>query len=170
MQEHRWPEPVFQLVPMTETHAREICRWRYEPPYDIYAWKSWPELVQRREEIGDPIIRDEQYASVLLGPEDAAPLAGFAQFFPLEGWVRLGLGMQPGLRGRGWGAAMVGAIVREAQRRYPDRAVDLEVLVWNRRAVRTYERAGFVIEDEYDRPTPTGAGRFYCMVYRPAPE
>lgn len=154
------PPPDFFLVPMTEEHAREISAWRYEAPYDIYNWKDWHELVQSREEIGDPEIRKEQYRSVLLAD---GTLAGFAQLFPLTGWVRLGLGMKPELRGRGWGEAFVRSIVREARSLFPHRRVDLEVLVWNSRALRTYRKAGFEISDEYDRPIPSGKARFYCM-------
>jgi [ribosomal protein S18]-alanine N-acetyltransferase len=152
--------PSFQLVPMSLEHAQEICQWKYEPPYDLYNWKPWSELVLQQEEFAVPYIREEQYRSVVT---PAGTLIGFAQFFPLEGWIRLGLGIHPEARGRGWGTGFVQAIVEEAKRCYPERQIDLEVLVWNDRARRVYEQAGFQITDRYERKTPSGLAEFYCM-------
>ncbi|MNW71131.1 Acetyltransferase (GNAT) family protein [compost metagenome] len=57
------------------------------------------------------------------------------------------------------------AIVQAALKRYPEREIDLEVLTWNQRAIRTYQKCGFTITDTYERRTPTGDRPFYCMVY-----
>jgi [ribosomal protein S18]-alanine N-acetyltransferase len=156
--------PVLRIsfVPMTEEHAKAICDWKYEPPYDLYHWKPWHELERNNEEIANPAIREEQYASAL---SHDGTLIGFVQFFPLSGWTRLGLGLHPEARGRGWGEAFVRAIVNEALQRDPNRTIDLEVLVWNERARRVYEKAGFQVTDQYERMTPSGIGDFYCMEY-----
>ncbi|WJH35833.1 GNAT family N-acetyltransferase [Paenibacillus sp. CC-CFT747] len=152
----------FRLVPMEEEHAREICTWRYDPPYDLYNWKNWEEMQENGEEFADPFIRKEQYRAVL---DEHGQLAGFAQFFPMVGVTRLGLGMKPQLCGSGSGTAFVRAIAREAVRLNPGHEIDLEVLVWNERAQRAYEKAGFRRTDAYERLTPTGPADFYCMVY-----
>jgi len=57
------------------------------------------------------------------------------------------------------------AIVKEARRRAPHDEIDLEVLTWNDRAIRTYEKAGFERTDTYRRMTPSGMAQFHCMVY-----
>ncbi|MNU08365.1 Acetyltransferase (GNAT) family protein [compost metagenome] len=57
------------------------------------------------------------------------------------------------------------AIVQAALARYPEREIDLEVLTWNQRAIRVYQKCGFTITDTYERRTPTGNKPFYCMVY-----
>lgn len=153
---------------MLEAHAREVCGWRYPAPYELYNWPSWDELAAKGEEFADPELRRTQYASVIDADER---LVGFAQWFPLSGddgvVVRLGLGLKPELcgLGRGLGAAFVQLLVREAQRRSPGCQVDLEVLVWNERAISTYRKAGFAVTDTYVRDTPSGPAEFHCMVY-----
>lgn len=152
----------FRLVPMREEHGRDVCMWNYPPPYDLYHWDPWEWMVARGEEFGDPRIREAQFRSVL---DESGELCGFAQFFPMVGVTRLGLGLRPDLCGKGSGTAFVRSIVSEAKRSAPGNEIDLEVLTWNQRAIRTYERAGFVITDTYERPTPDGSGEFHCMVW-----
>ncbi|MCR2807840.1 GNAT family N-acetyltransferase [Paenibacillus soyae] len=153
------------MAPMTDIHAAELCEWRYDPPYDFYNWPAWEDMKKDGIEFGDPVLRYNQYASVL-GP--GGLLIGFAQFFPLgTSVIRLGLGLRPELCGLGLGQLLVRAVSEEARRRSPGAEVDLEVLTWNARAIRTYEKAGFRIEDTYMRPTKDGEQECHCMVYAP---
>lgn len=159
--------PAFRgmrFAPLTEARAEALCAWHYPPPFDLFDWPAWPDMVERGIEFGDPQIRERQFAAVENGEGE---WIGFVQFFPLLGLTRLGLGMRPDLCGRGAGAAFARLAAEEALRRAPDDDVDLEVLTWNERAIRAYERAGFVVEDTYWRPTPTGSAEFHCMVFRP---
>jgi [ribosomal protein S18]-alanine N-acetyltransferase len=154
----------WQVVPMTEQHAEEVCRWRFEPPYDVYNNDPWEVLKKLEIEIGDPQLRQEQYAAII-DPADGE-LMGYAQFFPIEGVTRLGLSLRPDLCGGGIGPAFVSLLVREAKRRKPSDEIDLEVLIWNHRAKRAYEKAGFRLTDTYERGTPEGPKMFHCMVYK----
>ena len=115
-------------------------------------------------EFGDPDIRQRQYISVL---DEREALWGFAQLFPMHEVTRIGLGMRPDWCGRGMGKRFMQTIVREARRRRPADEIDLEVMTWNERAIRAYQRAGFHITDTYERLTPTGNALFHCMVYEP---
>ncbi|KWX80804.1 acetyltransferase [Paenibacillus riograndensis] len=153
---------TFYSVPMDVAHAAEICQWVYKPPYNIYGWMPWEQMQALGVEFGDPRLRSEQYVSVVNGQ---GALCGFAQLFPMEGVVRLGVGMRPDLCGHGMGHLFMNAVVKEALKRYPDREIDLEVLTWNQRAIRAYQKSGFTITDTYERRTPTGDKPFYCMVY-----
>lgn len=155
-------EAAWRFVPMEEEHGRQICLWRYPEPYAIFNWSPWEELEARSEEFGDPAIRREQFEAVL---DRNGQLCGFAQFFPLVGWTRLGLGLRPDLCGQGLGASFTGAIVRRAKERSREGGIDLEVMTSNIRAQRAYLKAGFAIRDTYVRNTPTGAAEFHCMVY-----
>ncbi|MDF2964250.1 MAG: acetyltransferase, partial [Paenibacillus sp.] len=145
--------PSFQIVPLTEAHCRDICTWSYPAPYDIYNWRPWEIMLSEQEEFADEDLREEQYRAVV---DEDGHLSGFAQFFPITGVTRLGLGMRPDLCGRGHGVEFVRAIAAEAKRKAPANEIDLEVLSWNIRAFRVYEKAGFVHTDTYDRMTPTG--------------
>ncbi|MFS0725000.1 GNAT family N-acetyltransferase [Paenibacillus sp. 1P07SE] len=150
-----------RIVPMTAAHAEEICSWRYAPPYDLFDWPAWDALLASSSEAADPDIRSRQFTAVV---DEAGSLLGFAQFFPLLGVTRLGLGLHPRLCGNGLGSALTRLIADEAIRRAPGDEIDLEVLTWNRRAIRAYEKAGFCITDSYVRETPSGPAEFHCMV------
>ncbi len=152
----------FSIVPMRTEHAALICNWQYEPPYNIYGWLPWEQMQQLGIEFGDPQLREQQYVSIL---DATGELCGFAQFFPLTGTIRLGIGMRPDLCGYGYGESFMRAITEAAIERNPDAEIDLEVLTWNQRAIRTYQKAGFHITDTYSRRTPDGMKPFYCMVY-----
>ncbi|WP_438433983.1 GNAT family N-acetyltransferase [Gorillibacterium sp. sgz500922] len=153
---------VFHLAPLGERQAEELCRWRYEPPYELYNWPAWTDMLAREEEFADPEIRTSQYRAVL---NEAGELSGFVQFFPLAGVTRLGLGLRPDLCGQGYGANLARLAAREARAQIPGNEVDLEVRVDNPRARIAYERAGFRVTDRYERPTPAGAAEFFCMVF-----
>lgn len=157
------------LQALTEPQCKEICTWRYPEPYANYNWSAWDALVAAEEEFADPTIREAQYAAVVRSgdtQQSTIELIGYVQYFPLAGVTRLGLGLRPDLCGLGLGQAVMEVILEEAFRRNPDNEIDLEVLVWNARAEKAYSKAGFVRTDEYERMTPTGMDRFYCMVYQ----
>lgn len=158
----------FDLLPMTETDAKEICSWRYEPPFNRYDWEPWETLLLLGRELADPHIRSEQYRSAFIGES----LSGYVQWFPLAGdggagTIRLGLGLRPDLcgQGRGIGAALAKTAAIHALMYYPGWNVDLEVAADNRRAVAAYERAGFLISDKYELPAKHGPTLTYCMVW-----
>lgn len=121
-------------------------------------------MLQEQSEFADPQIRAEQYRAVV---DENGLLSGFVQFFPIVGVTRLGLGLRPDLCGtrKGIGTQFVRLLAGEAKQQAPHQEIDLEVLVWNERAIRTYQRAGFTITDTYERWTPTGMADFHCMVY-----
>ncbi|MBW7475592.1 GNAT family N-acetyltransferase [Paenibacillus oenotherae] len=155
----------FSVVPLDSALAEQLSRWRYEPPFDFYNWSSWEVMQQLGLEFGDPDIRNRQYTAVL---NEEGLFIGFAQFFSLLGVVRLGLGLRPDLCGLGLGLPFVQTIVGEALRRAPGDEIDLEVHVWNIRAIRTYQKAGFTITDTYERTAGTGGSiEVHCMSYLP---
>ncbi|MNR00781.1 hypothetical protein D3C85_1165650 [compost metagenome] len=152
---------AWRVIPLTDEACQELCTWRYPAPYDIYNWPQWAVMLRNESEFADPQIRDEQYHGVV---DQYGTLIGFVQFFPIVGVTRLGLGLRPDLCG-GNGTPFVQLLVAEAQQRNPQQEIDLEVLVWNERAIRAYQRAGFTITDTYEKWTPTGMTDFHCMVY-----
>jgi len=151
------------IVPLSIEHCMEICTWKYPVPYDIYNWPAWEKMLADRDEFADETLRNEQYRAVV---DADGELVGFAQFFPLTGVTRLGLGMRPDLCGQGLGVDFVRAIATEAKAKAPSNEIDLEVLIWNIRAYRVYEKAGFVLTDTYERMTPSGMETFHCMVWK----
>ncbi|WP_317971218.1 GNAT family protein [Paenibacillus sp. CCS19] len=155
----------FRFVPMSREHAEELCNWRYEAPFDLYGWSDYHVMEAEGIEFGDADIRSQQYMAVL---DQNGQMIGFVQLFPLLGVTRLGLGLRPDRCGQGLGAAFARATAEQALKRAPQDEIDLEVLTWNVRAIRAYQKAGFHIADTYVRPTPTGEAEFHCMVFAAA--
>jgi ribosomal-protein-alanine N-acetyltransferase len=156
------------IGPLEVSHALQLCAWRYEEPYERFNWPSWDQMQQDGIEFGDPVLRAEQYGAVL---DERHTLIAYAQFFPMGNVTRLGLGLRPDLRGRGLGPAVVRLMAEVALRRCPGNEIDLEVLVWNIRAISAYEKAGFGITDTYLRPSLQGGEPewFHCMVFGAKP-
>lgn len=158
-------EPEMTIRPLSADHAAQLCGWSYEPPYQLYNWPRWEDMIKDGIEFGDPFLREQQYAAVV---DQAEELVGFAQFFPLVGTIRLGMGLRPDLCGQGLGSRLARLLAEEALRRRPDDEVDLEVLSWNVRAVRAYVRAGFRLTDTYTRLVHGTEAECHCLVYSPA--
>lgn len=152
------------IHPLEIEHAENICKWSYEAPFDIYNWPSWEKMKRDGTEFGDSVLRAAQYVAVL---GNQLELIGYAQFFPIAGVTRLGLGLRPDLCSQGLGPAFAHCIALEARRREPEHEIDLEVLVWNKRAIRAYEQAGFCITDTYVITKQEGVSECHCMVFEP---
>jgi ribosomal-protein-alanine N-acetyltransferase len=153
---------VLYFQAMTEEDGYEICGWRYPAPYDSYRWPSWESMVNQGCEFGDEHIRNSQYRAVRNGQEQ---LVGYVQFFAMDRTMRIGMGLKPDCCDQGWGPILTKLAVKEAGHRQPDAEIDLEVEQWNKRAIRAYEKAGFVVTDEYERYTTHGTVIVFCMVW-----
>lgn len=148
---------------MTEEDAKAISLWQYPAPYELYRWPLWETMVEQGLEFGDQAIRQAQYMAV----HDiyTKQLVGYIQLFPMGQTIRIGMGLRPDCCDRGWGITLTALAVEEANRRQPGAEIDLEVEQWNKRAIRAYEKAGFVITDQYDRRATHGMVSIFCMVW-----
>lgn len=155
--------PPFLLQKMSEEEGQAISNWLYPAPYDLYRWPPWGTMKEQSLEFGDPSIRQDQYMAV--HDKSTEQLVGYIQLFPMGQTVRLGMGLKPDCCDQGWGSALTSLAVEEANRRLPGAEIDLEVEQWNKRAIRAYEKAGFVITDEYDRRATHGTVSIFCMVW-----
>lgn len=157
-------ESEMTIKPLQEWHAEQLCGWRYEPPYHVYNWPAWDQMKKNGIEFGDPALRVQQYSAVV---NAHGRLIGYAQFFPMMGVTRLGLGLAPALCGQGLGPRLARLAALEALSREPLHEIDLEVWTWNARAIRSYEKAGFRITDQYQRKMENEDSDCYCMVFDP---
>jgi [ribosomal protein S18]-alanine N-acetyltransferase len=142
--------------PMDDADAREVAGWRYDPPYDFYDSTADPDDLA---ELFDPERRKDVYFSVL----DEERLVGFFQFESADGVVDVGLGLRPGLTGRGLGAGFLEAGLEFAGTRFAPERFTLSVATFNGRAVRVYERAGFRRGEVYLHETNGGEYEFLRM-------
>ena len=147
---------------MTEEYAAEYLGWNYSAPYDFY---NIPEenRQENMEEIKGAI--DNWFAVA----DDSGMLKGFYEFSfheeQGEKVMEIGLGMRPEETGKGMGLEFVNAGISHARSfyHYERGTVVLLAADFNQRAIKTYERAGFVRYGErravsYGRPVT-----FVCM-------
>lgn len=142
---------------MDESEATAIAGWHYDPPYSFYDWSA-----------------DSDDAALLLGEEARAgrfftvfdetkTLVGFFEFQLKGDDVVIGLGLRPDLTGRGLGRQFLDAGLAFAQKRFQPARFRLSVASFNKRAIRVYERVGFVPVRTFEHETSGGVHRFLEM-------
>jgi ribosomal-protein-alanine N-acetyltransferase len=142
---------------MTDEEAREISGWRYGPPYDFYNATSDEDDL---EELLDSERRKDAYFSAF---DDEGALVGFFQFEVEGSTVDVGLGLRPDLTGAGLGLDYLMAVLEFARERYSPTRFTLAVAMFNERAIRVYERAGFRRGNVYVHRTNGGEFPFLAM-------
>ena len=153
----------FVVRDMTRADADAIAPWRYEPPYDAYDWSEDPADLA---DLLDPAGWGDVWFAV--DDADTGELVGFAELHVIDDLVEIGLGMRPDLTGRGLGAPFTEAILHFARERWGPVRFGLDVLPWNERAMRAYERVGFSRGDLYVRRFDDGVEREFVRMERPA--
>jgi RimJ/RimL family protein N-acetyltransferase len=153
---------------LSEVQALEIAGWCYPPPYDFYDGDAGED---GRRELLDP--SSPYYGAV----DDAGALIGFFCFgataqvpggyaagaYDDPDALDLGLGMRPDLTGRNLGPAFVLAGLAFARATFAPATFRLSVAAFNLRAIRVYQRAGFVTAHTFVSRTSGGAHRFVVM-------
>jgi ribosomal-protein-alanine N-acetyltransferase len=142
---------------MLQEHAEEIATWRYEPPYSFYDTDADADDLALLLDAG---AREGRYFSAFSEDHE---LVGFFEFKRDGDGVILGLGLRPDLTGRGLGSGFVEAGMAFARERFAPSHFGLSVAVFNKRAIRVYERAGFVPVRTYDHETAGGVHPFLEM-------
>ena len=126
------------IAPMRQPEAVEIAdRWKYPGEYAFYDMTADPEDY---EEIVTPEKRGNRYFSVFDGDD----LTGFFCVEQDGADVEIGLGLRPGLTGQGRGKAFLEEILRFVRENYSFEKIKLDVVSFNQRAIKVYERAGFL--------------------------
>ena len=142
---------------MSQSQARKVAAWRYDPPYDFYDAVADPEDLA---ELLDPVQREGRYFAVL---SDQGDLVGFFMFKHEGDIVEVGLGLRPDLTGFGLGLSFLLAGLEFARERYAPAQFRLAVAAFNQRAIRVYERAGFCQGESYMHRTNGGEHAFLRM-------
>ncbi len=127
-----------QIKKMCQPEATEIAnRWKYDGEYAFYDMTADPEDYA---EIVTAEKRGDRYFSVFSGD-------GLMGFFCVEqagADIEIGLGLRPDLTGLGNGGAFLAEILRFVRENYAFEKIRMDVASFNQRAIKVYERAGFV--------------------------
>lgn len=144
---------------LTEICAKEICEWRYEKPHDIYNMPNWSVVKEHNWGIANEAKRNNEFYAVF----ENNKLIGFFRLLKSTTIVTLGLGLHPHYCGKGFGYKLVELALAESKTRYEGIPVRLEVRCFNQRAIKCYERMGFMEINRYAKNTPTGIDDLIVM-------
>lgn len=146
---------------MALQEAREVSRWRYEGGYSFYDMSRNPEDF---EEMANPEGRERFYSAF----DASGDLAGFFSFTDEgDGELSVGLGLRPGLTGRGLGEDFARAGLEFGRHGLGARRFRLSVATFNRRAIRVYDRVGFRAGNTFTRPSGGEEREFLSMTLEP---
>jgi RimJ/RimL family protein N-acetyltransferase len=148
---------------MDADRAREIARWQYPPPYDIYNLAESEEAIAYAS---DP--RNNFYAM----EDQTGDLVGFCSFgedgqvpggdYTLEA-LDIGLGLRPNLTGRNRGSEFVQQVLGFAQQKFDPSLFRVTIAAFNQRAQRVWGKAGF---QEVGRFLQEGGGREFVVLVK----
>ncbi len=155
------------LSPLNEDQGRDILRWQYDPPYDLYSMAAEGDTVELAM-LTDPdshyyAISDERgelLAYCCFGAEGRVP-GGNYEMRALD----VGVGMRPDLTGQGLGQHYLNAILEFAVRRFSPSTLRVTVAAFNGRALRLCRKAGF---QETERFVRKGDGLEFVILVRSA--
>ncbi|HBF41293.1 MAG TPA: GNAT family N-acetyltransferase [Anaerolineaceae bacterium] len=142
---------LVRLVPIEpERDSRNISTWSKDSDYsrllDISPAVMYnPKLVQNWYEKGE----QHEHVFMIQTLEDDR-MIGFINLGGINwaagtGWVGIGIG-DPGYRGKGYGTDAMKVLLYYAFTELNLHRIDLDVFEFNRRAIRSYEKAGFKYE------------------------
>lgn len=149
----------FQFLPMTPEYASQILTWKYPPPYDLYDYDKASEHILDSTGWGKSLFAVLSESGELAGEltlgfldrDDEWVSLDTLQPGQLDGCILwIGFGMRPDLTGHGLGLSFVTACVDYASQfarreyHYQGPHIGLGVYQFNQRAIKVYERAGFV--------------------------
>lgn len=154
----------YTFVPLRWRDALAAGRWRYPGEYAYYDFGLLEMLSIALAEQVLRLIGRGVYYSVL---DEQRRLVGLFTFEREGDVVTIGLGLRPDLTGRGLGLAFVEAGMAFARARFRPARFRLDVAVFNRRAYKVYERAGFRPVRSFERTT-RGQRYAYVEMARPA--
>lgn len=171
------------FTPMTEADARAMLAWRYSGPYAVYNSPD-PAMEPDFDPLAELLDPRSPHFAVREATDDASkapPLGFFAYGSACEvgaaetqglatpyllrpdGSATIGLGLRPDLTGQGRGLALVEAGLAYARDHYHPALFRLYVFAWNQRAIRVYQRAGFVAIGQTSFTAPEGERVFIEM-------
>jgi ribosomal-protein-alanine N-acetyltransferase len=153
---------AFFFYPMSEQYAEEIAfRWKYPEPYSFYDLTADEDDLR---EFLDPHTWDHTFAA----PDHGRRLVGYFTYAFSGECMEIGLGLAPWMTGRGEGETFVRSGIAFGIQHfgYEGEFVCLSVASFNKRAIRTYQSAGFHIERTFLQNTNGDEHEFVRMKKR----
>lgn len=150
----------YNFVSMNKEYAKEIAyKWKYSGVYSFYDMTADEEDL--REFLNEDSWEDHYFAV----QNDKGELVGFYSFYFEDEIMWLGFGLKPELTGRKLGSEFVNAGINFAVEKlnYKKNYIMLAVAVFNKRAIKAYEKIGFQGLEKYMQKTNGGEFEFIKM-------
>ena len=147
------------FTPMNKEYANDIVsNWHYSDVYSFYDMAADADDLR----IFVDTKNWENIIRAVLNENDE--LIGWASFYTENDEFWLSLGLRPDLTGQGLGEEFVSECVRYAISGYKIKhTIKLAVALFNQRAIRVYQRAGFMETSKTIRDTHIGKVDFIEM-------
>ena len=153
-------EIVLSYHPIRENEKQAICEWVYDGEYSIYNLPSYEEMKEKKMGFANP-QKEKNFCTYF----DNDTLVGFTNILEEETEMFVGIGVNPDCCSKGYGQKILEIVSKICAEKYPGKPLYLEVRTWNERAIRCYQKAGFVIDgDVIEQETYIGKSTFYRMV------
>lgn len=134
----------FALKAMDNETALEILGWRYEEPYDFYNNEVSEESLL--ELLGGTYqavwAEGSLFGFLCAGKAAQVPKGRLAGAYP-DGFIDIGLGMDPRKTGQGNGRPFFSFAAAKVQEQHPVLRLRLTVAAFNKRAIHLYRQSGF---------------------------
>jgi L-amino acid N-acyltransferase YncA len=138
--------------PMKLTDAEKIVTWKYENEYAMYSFSKSNEDIQE--------LMNGEYFSVLdelervvgficCGESARVPGGTSIGLYQEEGYLDIGLGLDPDLTGQKIGSVFLKQSLAFLQNQFKSSQFRLVVASFNERAIKVYERSGFKKDKEF---------------------
>jgi RimJ/RimL family protein N-acetyltransferase len=131
---------------MDDIFAEEILNWGYDAPYDFY--NNEFSVDARRELLNNSYLaildqQEELIGFFCIGESAQVPIGSNLGANP-EGYIDVGIGMNPVFTGQGLGFLFFSYILNHIREVHGLCPIRLTVAAFNTRAIHLYEKLGFV--------------------------
>jgi len=149
----------YTFVRMNETYANDIIsNWHYDDVYSFY------DMAADEDDLRIFMDTNNWQNTIKAVLNENDELVGWATFYTENDEFWLSLGLRPDLTGQGLGEEFVSQCVKHAISEYKIKhTIKLAVALFNQRASKVYQRAGFVETNKTIRDTHIGKVDFIEM-------
>lgn len=152
-------EANWKIVPMNPAYAGEMSHWGYDGEYSFYDGNGNTDYPE-----GEAFACLDEHGALMghfhFGEDARIPTVEENVYAP--GYLDIGLGLAPGFCGRGLGESFVRLGMEFGRETFSAERLRLSVAAFNRRAIKVYERCGFLMDREVTNSY--FKNRFYIMV------
>lgn len=150
----------FIFTTMNEKYADDIVsNWHYDDVYSFY------DMAADKDDLRIFMDTNNWQDTIKAVLNENDELVGWASFYTENDEFWLSLGLRPDLTGQGLGEEFVSECIRYAISGYKltKHSIKLAVALFNQRAIKVYQRAGFLETNKTIRDTHMGKVDFIEM-------